>query len=502
MSCVEERYPCRVPEYALTGPQVEPEASFWNHCPQLRLVSIKELTAITDNPADPGYFPPYPNPCTPDGQDLIQREIKELIRLSELRDDPCSLESPCRLDTRNGCLSLTRSPCKPREKLPFAFDFRADISRLFNLMPPPLGGVQVNRLPGQEVIRTGRGMARAVEAETPGLFHRHALNYLITTRWWSPPRQALIWAALDVAIASALQAAWYYKWLSPRQFTSRRPRPIEYARDNGIDLNVLYDRPDELNPMYITCPDARPCATNPGFSPGTPRHPAYPSGHSTYAGAATTILAYFFGNDPTPVSLTLGMASTTIGEELRNMADNIGMGRMWAGIHWRSDHEAGLKLGQVVACLVLRQLASICGGNFDLCPPMVRLPAQCKCSDADMCSDDPPRPCDELKELARRCQEGCPPCGESFDFLPDPCPGPSPTECAAPPEELDCRSVQQGALPAAFQREVQQRLESRKASRRNAAAAAPDQGAAPEELDRRSVQQGGVSRSDQPDGEQ
>ena len=58
MTCVETPYPCPVPEYALKGPQVEPESSFWNHCPQLRLVSIKELLAITDDPAHPGYFPP------------------------------------------------------------------------------------------------------------------------------------------------------------------------------------------------------------------------------------------------------------------------------------------------------------------------------------------------------------------------------------------------------------------------------------------------------------
>ena len=39
----------------------------------------------------------------------------------------------------------------------------------------------------EQIIRTGRGMARAVESETPGIFHRHALNYLISTRNWSPP---------------------------------------------------------------------------------------------------------------------------------------------------------------------------------------------------------------------------------------------------------------------------------------------------------------------------
>ncbi len=501
MTCVDKPYPCPVPEYALTGPQVEPDASFWNHCAQLRLVSIKELLAVTDDPGNAGYFPPYPDVCTPDGQDEVRKEFEELLNLSKLRDEPCSLVS------QGDCPNLTEWPCEPRYLRPRAFGCRAPISRLFNLMPPALGAVQVARLPGQQVIRTGRGLARALENETPGLFHRHALNYLITTRSWSPPRQALVWAALDVAIASALQAAWYYKWLSPRQFTSRRPRPAEYGA-----INVLFDRPDELNPMYITCPDARPCAPVPGFSPGTPRHPAYPSGHSTYAGAASTILAYFFGNDPTPNALTLGLGFSTIGQELRNMADNIGMARMWAGIHWRSDHEAGLKLGQVVACLVLRQLSSICGCSFDLCPPMMPMPRQCDCFQDIPCPDDEPPPCDELEALARKCQDNCPPCGESRDCLPPPCGGPGFADAVGAadaesagvsPEQLDQRSVQQGAVSA----------EARRQARETAAAGASTssakdsvqealRGARPEELDRRSVQQGGAPDADRKGGPQ
>jgi membrane-associated phospholipid phosphatase len=437
MSCYEGRYPCEVHEYALRGPQVEPNASYWNHCPQLCLVTIEELTAITDNPNHPGYFPAYPDPCTDEGKTLIQKEMKELLVLAKLRDEPCSLE------TSKDCGLLTEDPCRPIGALPFAFDCRAQISRLFDVMPPPVGAIQANRLQGQRVIRTGRGMARAVEFETPGLFHRHALNLLITTRSWSPPRQALVWAALDVAIASALQAAWYYKWLSPRPLTSRRERPIEYSQRNGSGLTVLYDRPDELNPSYITCPDARPCAQANPFSPGTPRHPAYPSGHSTYAGAASTILAFFFGNDPTPRALTLGLVNTSVGQELRNMADNIGLGRMWAGIHWRSDHEAGLKLGQVVACLVLRQLSSICGGDFDLCPPQPPMLPNCDCSQRNPCPDDPPPDCDELKERAKRCRDAC-----NASDRPDPQPcRPTVDKAAvdeATPEQLDQRSVQQG----------------------------------------------------------
>jgi membrane-associated phospholipid phosphatase len=441
----ETDVPCTPPEYALKGPQVEPNASFWNHCPQLRMVSLEELTAITDDQANPGYFPPYPDPCSDEGKELIKKEFDELLFLADHRDDPCALVGPCTLPTR--CDSLGTQPCSFVNPLPFAFGFRAPISRLFDLLPPALGAVQANRLPGERVIRTGRGMARAVEAETPGIFHRHALNFLITTRSWSPPRQALIWAALDVALASALQAAWYYKWLSPRALTSRRVRPIEYAAMIGADLNVLFDLPDELNPRYITCPDARPCAPNPGFSPGTPRHPAYPSGHSTYAGAASTILGFFFGNDATPPVLQLGGAPSTIGTELRNLADNIGMGRMWAGIHWRSDHEAGLKLGQVVGCLVLRQLASICGGQFDLCPAQPAMVSQCDCdSSENPCpSDEMPPSIDELNELAWRCQEGCDPCGTSSTDVPAPCgTGLTGDSDEVGIEQVDQRSVQAG----------------------------------------------------------
>ncbi|HEX2205669.1 MAG TPA: vanadium-dependent haloperoxidase [Longimicrobium sp.] len=436
---------CVVPEYDLRGPQVEPEASYWNHCPQLRLVSIDELTAITDNPDDPGFFPPYPDPCDPRGRRIIEEEMRELLELQRLRDDPCALESP------GDCPALGKTPCDFVERLPSAFGCRAPVSRLFDLQPPPLGAVQANRLPGQRVIRTGRGMARAVEAETPGLFHRHALNYLITTRSWSPPRQALVWAALDVAIASALQAAWYYKWLGERpglppdlRLTSRRERPIEYALRNRSGLDVLFDRPDELNPSYILCPDARPCGDDRRpVSPGTPRHPAYPSGHSTYAGAASTVLAFFFGNDCTPEFLTGGAPPSTIGEELRNMADNIGMGRLWAGIHWRSDHEAGLKLGQVVGCLVIRQLAAICGSQFDLCGPMPMMMIDpCDCAQRVPCDDREPPSIERLRKEAERCEKACREAHAAED--PKPCPAPE-REKAATPEGRDLRSVQQGA---------------------------------------------------------
>lgn len=409
--------PCVVHEYGLMGPQVEPRAGYWMFCPKLRIVSIQELTAVTDKPASDGFFPPYPDPCTDEGRAVIQKEIDELVELSRRRDDPCSLSGP------------------PEGKL----GRREPISRLLNLTPPPLGAVVVHRFPGEQIIRTGRGMARAVESETPGLFHRHALNYLIQTRNWSPPRQALVWAALDVALASALQACWYYKWVSPRKLTSRRERPIEYAIRNKIPLDVLFDRPDELNPAFNLCPDGR----QPDTMSGTPRHPAYPSGHSTYSGAASEILKFFFGSTPVfagaQPSRGTGNAPSpnNVGRELDRLADNIGLGRLWAGIHWRSDHENGMALGRTVARLVLRQLMDM---GIVLCPPE-RKPIKDQCDpkqtvDCDMSIKPPTR--EQLEKEAQKFEKNC-------DKKK-----PQQEPCEAPPQPMEDaldanRGVQQGA---------------------------------------------------------
>jgi membrane-associated phospholipid phosphatase len=225
------------------------------------------------------------------------------------------------------------------------------------------------------IIQTGRELARYFEAETPGLAHRQALNQLLLFTNWSPPRQALVWMALDVAIYSALTAAWYFKWRGPAG-VSRRLRPIEY----DYRVSVLYDR-------AVDCDgDAdgqiRPF---PKPSPGTPRHPAYPSGHSTYSAAASEILSYFFPE---------------FTAEFDNLANNIGTARLWAGVHWRSDHTAGDMLGRCVARLIIEQLRNSC----------VTAPPD-PCDPVELC---PPIP---TKEDLDSCAEAC--CGKDYPKYPE-----------------------------------------------------------------------------------
>jgi membrane-associated phospholipid phosphatase len=89
----------------------------------------------------------------------------------------------------------------------------------------------------------------------------------------------------------------------------------------------------------------RPFQLDPSFKPlfTTPNHPGYPSAHSCASSAPTTVLAYLFPRD----------AAT-----LNAMADQAGESRIWAGIHFRSDVDAGLELGQKVARKIIEHAQS------------------------------------------------------------------------------------------------------------------------------------------------
>src|SRR3954469_17052029 len=69
-----------------------------------------------------------------------------------------------------------------------------------------------------------------------------------------------------------------------------------------------------------------------------PNHPSYPAAHGCGDGAAEVVLSYLFPQD--------------VGY-FRERAEEGAMSRLWAGIHFRSDIDAGLTLGQSVGQLVV-----------------------------------------------------------------------------------------------------------------------------------------------------
>lgn len=168
---------------------------------------------------------------------------------------------------------------------------------------------------------------------------------------------------------SSQSVAWFQKWS-----VHRRARPeVFFGRvHNHMTGQASYPLPAELlassslarvNGKYGTY--LLPTAT-PG---GSPLHPAYPAGHATMAGAAVTMLKAFYKGDaiigspkqPSADGLTLvdyvGPPLTVEGE-LNKLASNISLGRDTAGVHYRSDGDLGMLLGEELAISVLQEMVN------------------------------------------------------------------------------------------------------------------------------------------------
>jgi membrane-associated phospholipid phosphatase len=361
-------------KYSLKGLQVEPEASLWlDDKSYIRVPSLKDITHFSERKPLPNDrlaldFPKdFPFDTSGNDTSEFDRQLKILSGLQSKRlVSPYPKSVP--LPDGRGTFKLT------------------PLSRFLQLQPVPFGAIFDISKPVQDIIQNvleqhrrilttikvvnqGSELARMFENETPGLYHRHALNWALFNRAdVSPPRQARIWMALDVTIYAALGAAWHYKWL--RDKYSRLLRPEEYDTQANNKLDVLYDRM-----VTNVGSEGGNLKTCPKPTPGTPRHPAWPSGHSTYSAACSHILEYFFspGTLETPdeelfKDFPPGDKKITeqgwIAAELRRLANNIGEARLWAGVHWYSDHIAGQKIGRSAAQTVIEQLEKDCVPDF------------------------------------------------------------------------------------------------------------------------------------------
>ncbi len=113
-------------------------------------------------------------------------------------------------------------------------------------------------------------------------------------------------------------------------------------------------------------PRSRPVAETPTRSPTrpgsrwatTPNHPEYPAAHGCLTGAASTLIADFFGT--TRVHIVTDSLAFTDGvhqhvfEDTRDLMDEVFWARMYAGFHFYHSLEAGRQLGETVAQGVVR----------------------------------------------------------------------------------------------------------------------------------------------------
>ena len=173
----------------------------------------------------------------------------------------------------------------------------------------------------------------------------------------------------------ALKAVWFQKW-----FVHRRLRPeVQAARvDRTLFAGAGYPVHQEIlnsfndNNRLKGFMPAGNALLPMAFPEGSPTHPAYGAGHATVAGACVTILKAWFKETTRFVDIGLtplqpandGLSllpyagsdagDLTVGGELNKIASNVANGRNIAGVHWRSDANESLKLGEQIAIGILR----------------------------------------------------------------------------------------------------------------------------------------------------
>jgi membrane-associated phospholipid phosphatase len=144
-------------------------------------------------------------------------------------------------------------------------------------------------------------------------------------------RSALTLALVDLGLADATIAMYDAKYFY------RLWRPISAIRLADTDSN----------PQTTANPDWTPLAT-------TPADPSYPGAHSTLSAAAATVLSALYGTHVAVnvTSPTLPGVTRTF-DSLQAVESEAGLSRIYAGVHTRLDHEAGLALGRQIGAYTL-----------------------------------------------------------------------------------------------------------------------------------------------------
>jgi hypothetical protein len=190
----------------------------------------------------------------------------------------------------------------------------------------------------------------------------------------------------------ALHAVWYQKWM-----VHLRPRPEAtggivhlHKTGEGAKTNV------KLSNVILNSKGLQHSFNKYGtwllsqaFPEGSPLHPAYPTGHGTVAGACITVLKFFLDGSQkirpllskvnrdvvVPAADGLSLQAYTAADrdsldvngELAKLAHNVSFGHgIHAGIHWRSDTDTSILLGEAVALAFLRDRAHIYNEPFTI----------------------------------------------------------------------------------------------------------------------------------------
>jgi hypothetical protein len=174
--------------------------------------------------------------------------------------------------------------------------------------------------------------------ETPPGHWNSIARSVAEARNLSVADSARLFGLLNAAMADAGIHSWDCK------YTYDFWRPITAIRDADLDGNPLTEVDATWAPLLVT-----------------PPFPENTSGHSTFSGAASAVLAQFFGAD--------GIAFTTSSDGLPDVfrsfdsfsdaADEAGRSRIYGGIHFEFSNQQGLVSGHSIGTCISANLLQV-----------------------------------------------------------------------------------------------------------------------------------------------
>jgi membrane-associated phospholipid phosphatase len=307
---------------------------------------VSPWAQLTPPPAEL-LCPPFP----PDDSETTARELAAVARAVIDADQLIALNSVSRFLTSDipvGRAQTIRPTYQPR-------------AGFYGTTPATRDAILRGNTPERQQfsppsrITTPRVLGSLMHQDEPFWF---GLAAALLLQWSGTPRSSLfpplptrsrfvgdggilsIHCLLAEATDLAMRACWHTKWAGPR-----RRRPEELAADPGSLHPIWQEVGAPLLAPYNGCLPML-------VAEGSPCHPAYPSGHAVIGGAVCTVLLAAFAARPMAAS---DQSPSTTHEELRKLAKNFGEARIILGIHYQSDVDEGLALGERAALLVLRQ---------------------------------------------------------------------------------------------------------------------------------------------------
>jgi hypothetical protein len=298
------------------------------------------------------------------------------------------------LDTALGSLQITQQYQTNQAQM----DFMLDPNEFLQVQNGRPTGMQLT--PGAALyLHDGRGLAAYTHDDV--LYQAYFIAYLVlntinvplnpgnpykgspTQNGFATMGQPDIAATLAAVAGEALRTVWYQKWWVHLRHRPESGGAIVHLQKTGQGgsiqghVNNIVLNSQAVQASYAATGNTSYLLSQ-AFPEGSPTHPAYPTGHGAVAGACITVLKFFFdGNSPIqnpmePSNTGQGLMpytgpGLTVNGELHKLASNISFGHgIHAGIHWRSDTDTSLQLGEAVALSYLQDRAHTYNEQFQI----------------------------------------------------------------------------------------------------------------------------------------